>query len=119
MPRRKRSTLPAPARPMRWSRRSRNLTSFSSPWARAWDGHDVVDLAVFAHKAADDGLITGRVNSPFFLIFGAGRMLYSLLNAIAGSTRVARTAGIPHAAIATTTRVATARSEEMSNVPTP
>ena len=27
-------------------RRSRNWTSFSSPWARAWDGHEVVDLAV-------------------------------------------------------------------------
>ena len=46
-------------------------------------------------------------------------VLYSLLRAIAGSTRVARTAGIPHAAIATTTSVATARSDEMSNVPTP
>src|SRR4051812_23965510 len=31
---------------MRWSRRSRNWTSFSSPWARASEGHDVVDLAV-------------------------------------------------------------------------
>src|SRR5512143_1088703 len=39
---------------MRWSRRSRNWTSFSSPWARAWDGHEVVDLAVSAHKEADD-----------------------------------------------------------------
>ena len=56
---------------------------------------------------------------PGFAPGMAGRMLYSLLNAIAGSTRVARTAGIPHAAIATTTSVATARSEEMSNVPTP
>ena len=27
-------------------RRSSNWTSFSSPWARAWDGHEVVDLAV-------------------------------------------------------------------------
>jgi hypothetical protein len=27
-------------------RRSRNSTSFSPPWARAWDGHEVVDLAV-------------------------------------------------------------------------
>jgi hypothetical protein len=27
-------------------RRSRNWTSFSSPWARARDGHEVVDLAV-------------------------------------------------------------------------
>ena len=44
---------------------------------------------------------------------------YSLLSAIAGSTRVARTAGIPQATMATTTRVATARSDEMSNVPTP
>ena len=25
---------------------SSNWTSFSSPWARAWDGHEVVDLAV-------------------------------------------------------------------------
>jgi hypothetical protein len=31
---------------MRWERRSSNWTSFSSPWARAWDGHEVVDLAV-------------------------------------------------------------------------
>ena len=28
-----------------WARRSSNWTSFSSPWARAWDGHEVVDLA--------------------------------------------------------------------------
>ena len=41
IPRRKLSTLPAPGRRMRWSRRSRNWTSFSSPWARAWDGHEV------------------------------------------------------------------------------
>ena len=54
IPRRKLSTLPAPGRRMRWSRRSRNWTSFSSPWARAWDGHEVVDLAVSAHKEADD-----------------------------------------------------------------
>src|SRR5258706_2451935 len=45
-PRRKLSMLPAPGRRMRRSRRSRNWTSFSSPWARAWDGHEVVDLAV-------------------------------------------------------------------------
>jgi hypothetical protein len=31
---------------MRRSRRSRNWTSFSSLWARAWDGDEVVDLAV-------------------------------------------------------------------------
>jgi hypothetical protein len=31
---------------MRWARRSSNWTSFSAPWARAWDGHEVVDLAV-------------------------------------------------------------------------
>src|SRR5260370_825818 len=31
---------------MRWARRSSNWTSFSSPWARVWDGHEVVDLAV-------------------------------------------------------------------------
>ena len=29
-----------------WARRSSSWTSFSSPWARAWDGHEVVDLAV-------------------------------------------------------------------------
>ena len=46
IPRRKLSTLPAPGRRMRWARRSSNWTSFSSPWARAWDGHEVVDLAV-------------------------------------------------------------------------
>src|SRR6185503_15803822 len=38
--------LPVPGRRMRWARRSSNWTSFSSPWARAWDGHEVVDLAV-------------------------------------------------------------------------
>ncbi|WP_352529872.1 MULTISPECIES: hypothetical protein [unclassified Mesorhizobium] len=31
---------------MRWARRSSNWTSFSSRWARAWGGHEVVDLAV-------------------------------------------------------------------------
>src|SRR5687767_12801399 len=41
IPRRKLSTLPAPGRRMRWSRHSRNWTTFSSPWARAWDGHEV------------------------------------------------------------------------------
>src|SRR5260221_10663337 len=46
IPRRKLSMLPAPGRRMRRARRSRNWTSFSSPWARAWDGHEVVDLAV-------------------------------------------------------------------------
>src|SRR6476469_1515234 len=53
IPRRKLSTLPAPGRRMRWSRRSRNWTSFSSPWTRARDGHEVVDLAVSAHKEAE------------------------------------------------------------------
>src|SRR5688572_10330812 len=47
IPRRKLSTLPAPGRRMRWSRRSHNWTSFSSPWARAWDGHEVDDLGTF------------------------------------------------------------------------
>src|SRR6185295_1108784 len=42
IPRRKLSMLPAPGRRMRRSRRSRSWTSFSSPWARAWDGHEVV-----------------------------------------------------------------------------
>src|SRR4029434_10883602 len=46
IPRRKLSTPPAPGRRMRWERRSSNWTSFSSPWARAWDGQEVVDLAV-------------------------------------------------------------------------
>src|SRR3977135_892754 len=46
IPRRKLSTLPAPGRRMRWARRSSNWTSFSSRWARAWDGHEVGDLAV-------------------------------------------------------------------------
>ena len=32
------STRPAPGRRMRWARRSSSWTSFSSPWARAWDG---------------------------------------------------------------------------------
>jgi hypothetical protein len=31
---------------MGWAKRSNNWTSLSSPWARAWDGHEVVDLAV-------------------------------------------------------------------------
>ena len=44
IPRRKLSTLPAPGRRMRWSRRSSNWTTFSSPWARAWDGHETVYL---------------------------------------------------------------------------
>src|SRR5688572_28765597 len=57
MPRRKRSTLPAPGRRMRWSRRSRNWTSCSSPWARARDGHEALDLAGSAHLEADDGSI--------------------------------------------------------------
>jgi len=34
--------MPAPGRRMRWSRRSRNWKSSSSPWARAWDDHEVV-----------------------------------------------------------------------------
>src|SRR3977135_3125739 len=46
IPRRKLSTPPAPGRRMRWARRSNNWTSFSAPWARAWDGHEVIDLAV-------------------------------------------------------------------------
>src|SRR5688572_17712213 len=43
---------------MRWSRRSRNWTSFSSPWARAWDGHEVVDLAKAAWVFHDGGTPT-------------------------------------------------------------
>src|SRR5882757_5387294 len=40
-PRRKRSTVPSPpgAR-MGWAKRSNSWTSLSSPWARAWDGHE-------------------------------------------------------------------------------
>jgi hypothetical protein len=41
--------------------------SFSSPWARAWDGHEVVDLAVgrliprFADEHFDE-VLNGRRN---------------------------------------------------------
>src|SRR5688572_23578143 len=44
IPRRKLSTPPAPGRRMRWERRSSSWTSFSSPWARAWEGYEGVDL---------------------------------------------------------------------------
>jgi hypothetical protein len=27
---------------MEWAKHSNNWTSLSSPWARAWDGHEVV-----------------------------------------------------------------------------
>jgi superfamily II DNA/RNA helicase len=40
IPRRKLSTVPSPGWRVGCPRRSRNWTSFSSPWARAWDGHD-------------------------------------------------------------------------------
>jgi uncharacterized protein YndB with AHSA1/START domain len=46
IPRRKLSTLRSPGWRVGCPRRSRNWTSFSSPWARAWDGHEVVALAV-------------------------------------------------------------------------
>jgi len=46
IPRGKLSTVPSPGWRVGCPRRSRNWTSFSSPWARAWDGHEVVDLAV-------------------------------------------------------------------------
>src|SRR5882757_9527129 len=46
IPRRKLSTVPSPGWRVGCPRRSRNWTSFLSPWARAWDGHEVVDLAV-------------------------------------------------------------------------
>lgn len=43
IPRRKLSTRPSlPGAPAGQTRRSRNLRSFLSPWARAWEGHDVV-----------------------------------------------------------------------------
>src|SRR6476660_6664031 len=77
IPRRKLSTLPAPGRRMRWSRRSRNWTSFSSPWAQAWDGHEVVDLAVSAHKEADDAPARwptrNRIGSPHWTISATGQ----------------------------------------------
>src|SRR5678815_2792953 len=42
IPRRKLSTVPSPPGVLvEWARRSSNWTSFSSPWARAWDGHEV------------------------------------------------------------------------------
>jgi uncharacterized protein YndB with AHSA1/START domain len=46
IPRRKLSTLPSPEWRVGCPRRSRNWTSFSSPWARAREGHEVVALAV-------------------------------------------------------------------------
>jgi uncharacterized protein YndB with AHSA1/START domain len=46
IPRRKLSTVPSSGWRVGCPRRSRNWTSFLSPWARAWDGHEVVDLAV-------------------------------------------------------------------------
>src|SRR4029453_12505343 len=48
IPRRKLSTAPLPPGVLLvgWMRRSSNSTSLSSPWARAWDGHEVVDPAV-------------------------------------------------------------------------
>jgi len=42
IPRRKLSTVPSPGWRVGCPRRSRNWTSFSSPWARAWDGHEAV-----------------------------------------------------------------------------
>src|SRR4051812_48866526 len=51
IPRRKLSTVPSPpgVPVVIWARRSSNWTSFSSPWARAWDGHEVgAALAVAA-----------------------------------------------------------------------
>src|SRR5262245_1555403 len=42
IPRRKLSRPPGVQ--VELARRSSNWTSFSSPWARAWDGHEVVDL---------------------------------------------------------------------------
>jgi uncharacterized protein YndB with AHSA1/START domain len=45
IPRRKLSTVPLPGWRVGCPSSSSNWTSFSSPWARAWDGHEVVDLA--------------------------------------------------------------------------
>ena len=58
IPRRKLSTPPAPVRRMRRERRSCNWTSFSSPWARAWHGDEIVDLASAAW------LFTTRKRAP-------------------------------------------------------
>ena len=38
----KEASMPTPGWRMRWPRRSRNWTSFSSPWARGREGHEVV-----------------------------------------------------------------------------
>src|SRR6188472_2517250 len=87
MPRRKLSTLPAPGRRMRWSRRSRNWTSFSSPWARAWHGREVVDLAVSAHKETDDAPArwpTRNRPSHSACRIGPGSYLIALLGGEAG-----------------------------------
>src|SRR5262245_29047432 len=55
IPRRKLSTLPAPARRMRCTRHSSNWTSFSPPWERASDGHEVVDLERAGNRSASAG----------------------------------------------------------------
>ncbi|MEJ0044005.1 MAG: SRPBCC domain-containing protein [Rhizomicrobium sp.] len=62
-PRRKLSTKPSP--PGAWvgtTRRSRNWTIFSSRWARAWDGRNVVDFAV--GRDGFRGPSTGRFAVP-------------------------------------------------------
>jgi len=52
--------VPSPGWRVGCARRSSNWTSFSSPWARAWDAHEVVDLAVgrlalhYAEENPDD-----------------------------------------------------------------
>src|SRR5882757_9976356 len=46
IPRGKLSTVPSPGWRVGCPSSSSNWTSFSSRWARAWDGHEVVDLAV-------------------------------------------------------------------------
>src|ERR1700733_9188424 len=65
--RRKLSMPPAPGRRMRRSRRSRNWTSFSSPWARARDDHEVVDLAVGDVKKRR--LVDARIKVYFCVVF--------------------------------------------------
>ena len=76
IPRRKRSTVPSPGWRVGCPRRSSNWTSFSSHWARAWDGHEVVDLAVgrlalhYVQENPDDVVAEYIRAQPPTLVYG-------------------------------------------------
>jgi hypothetical protein len=77
---------------MRWERRSSNWTSFSSPWARAWDGHEVVDLAAgrlaLHHAEENTDEVEHRLFS-FISINWRGRLLRTyetVINLIGNTT---------------------------------